>query len=427
METLDLAYASALKFDCRPGVKFLVQKVMSLEQPANLYKQAAYAWIIKLVTLLEICLREIGKTGANSHTIKTVLSEEFDAKFQYLSKYSKELRSTFDDMCEAYVDVAIDKDGKHSRADSFSERKIFLLIAQPDYYTEIADKEPTGRIINNSGKDDSRGNGSSPNESCNAAEDESGLEEMDIVINPDYERSFRLSDLAMEYSTDSGPESEPEYSRPSSRIGSANDRIVYNYNRSGAASSEGNNIAETRMPHASLSLHSLDSKSTVGGVNKAKSLLSLSELKEKIRLRRSSEPSSVQNYLQVGDKTMTNFEVEKSNEESTKISKVEEKSDHVNELLKDYERSKRGLRLNPFLRENVVWTRAKNRIPDFVFCTKSRVDKDSEAHRKAWADVLTASLQWTLALTVRLMSCYYYLLRIVMQWQCVFINFFMRL
>ena len=77
---------------------------------------------------------------------------------------------------------------------------------------------------------------------CNF-DDESALKDLGVNVGDEDEdddaRPFRLSDLAVEYSTDSGPQSEPETddSRPVSRLGSSNSRTVY-LDRSGGATSE---------------------------------------------------------------------------------------------------------------------------------------------------------------------------------------------
>lgn len=73
---------------------------------------------------------------------------------------------------------------------------------------------------------------------------ESALRDLGVNVVDEEEdedvRPFRLSDLAADYSTDSGPQSEPEEtddSRPVSRLGSSNSRTAY-LDRSGGATSE---------------------------------------------------------------------------------------------------------------------------------------------------------------------------------------------
>lgn len=79
-----------------------------------------------------------------------------------------------------------------------------------------------------------------PNSEDDYADDDSALKDLGVNVPVEEDaRPFRLSDLAAEYSTDSGPQSEPETddSRPCSRLGSSNSRTVYP-DRSGGATSE---------------------------------------------------------------------------------------------------------------------------------------------------------------------------------------------
>lgn len=51
------------------------------------------------------------------------------------------LRASFDQLCETYVDVVLDKDGQHSAVDRIADQPIFFLIAQPNDFPEIRRKE----------------------------------------------------------------------------------------------------------------------------------------------------------------------------------------------------------------------------------------------------------------------------------------------
>ena len=80
--------------------------------------------------------------------------------------------------------------------------------------------------------------------------------------------------------------------------------------------------------------------------------------------------------------------------------------DNIDELLRDYERSKRGFRTNPFLRrgdeddEECLEGNRPGGDETSTFHRRSNVFKDSEAHRGAWAEMLSTVLDWTLALSV---------------------------
>ncbi|XP_031367671.1 brefeldin A-inhibited guanine nucleotide-exchange protein 3-like [Apis dorsata] len=291
LSALDLSYATALKFDCRPGLKFLVQKVANLPQPANLYRQAGVAWTIKIVTLFELCLHEIEEARASLETVKTILtvasspsegneqgegpSFKKDPTLRKLSKHLRQLRTTFQELCESYVEIVLDEDGRHTKVDSFSERKIFLLVAQPDDFPEITGKESVMELRK------SEENGSTVSGSSS---------------NADLDLSPRI---------------------PPSRI-------------------------------------------VLGG-------------------REGGEDDLPKIF------------------------------DNIDELLRDYERSKRGFRTNPFLRksedeaclesEEMANCTADESSSTAAFHRRSNVFKDSEAHRGAWAEMLSTVLDWTLALS----------------------------
>lgn len=481
---LDLSYVAALKFDCRPGLKFLVQKVANLEQPANLYRQAAAAWTIKLVTLFELCLREIEQLHASLDLVKTILGTGlsdrecvYDVKHRKLTKYLRQLRTTFDELCETYVEVVLDEDGRFTKADSFAERKIFLLVAQPDDFPEITRKEPIDdRVVTSTPasvvqpseqhpgvREDRMGDEEDEQDEQDdvdvyspTLDDESGLEELGAESEND-PRPFRLSDLAAEYSTDSGPQSEPETddSRPVSRLGSVTEKIVYP-NRSGGTSSEGyidpkfesKTPAPLKMTYSRDDLYyNLDSLWRTESVDTSRT--SMADVKALDRnaffdedfLYRKSYPRrrgsdvilslnafeatdrenncSMFDSADVRSRSLTELrsapawttpepaseeprEPEGVKSEDKKNSKSSQILDNIDELLRDYERSKRGFRTNPFLREEEERFAAESQqiASQEAEFQRRNVNKDSEAHRKTWADTLGTALEWALALPV---------------------------
>lgn len=172
LSCLDLSYDGAIQFDCRPGLKFLVQKVAGLEQAANLYRQAGAAWTLKVVTLFDLSLHEVKVSGATLDTVKQIIEDE-DAKlkvelsrskqsidsnkssggimetrnleydYKDMSTFLTRLRQSFDTLCETYIDVVLDKDGTHSAVDRISDEPIFFLIAQPDDFPIIKNYDVT--------------------------------------------------------------------------------------------------------------------------------------------------------------------------------------------------------------------------------------------------------------------------------------------
>ena len=55
LEALETSFRLAQDFDARPGLKFLLQKVASLETAANLYKTAAMATLFQVHSLVQVC------------------------------------------------------------------------------------------------------------------------------------------------------------------------------------------------------------------------------------------------------------------------------------------------------------------------------------------------------------------------------------
>lgn len=488
LSALDFSYVAALKFDCRPGLKFLVQKVANLEQPANLYRQAAAAWTIKIITLFELCLREVEELHASLELVKTILGTGlgdrecvYDIKHRKLNKYLRQLRTTFDELCETYVEVVLDEDGRYTKVDSFAERKIFLLVAQPDDYPEITRKEPiNGRLVTSTFVESSEKEDTSTRQDQPDGDEEDEQDDPDDVYNPNLDdesgleelgaesendpRPFRLSDLAAEYSTDSGPQSEPETddSRPVSRLGSVTEKIVY-FDRSGGTSSEGYidakyNSATPALPKMysrddfsykfdshwktesisvrnsmadmkTLNRNSFSDEgflhkksfserrgSDVGPLSRRKSLtfVMVADLENEDKSLPAdsvdSRPKSVMEVRRIPAWTMSDEgrcpsseprEAEESiKEEDKKNSKSSQVLDNIDELLRDYERSKRGFRINPFLRDEEEASRVESQPIVNQEVQRRTVNKDSEAHRKAWADTLSTALEWALALPV---------------------------
>ncbi|KAG8035626.1 hypothetical protein G9C98_001054 [Cotesia typhae] len=412
LAALDLSFVAAVKFDSRPGLKFLVQKVANLEQPANLYRQAGAAWTIKILTLFELCLEEIVATGADLEVIKALISQNQNQEANaQLVKLVKQLKSTFDSLCNNYVDVVLNRDGWHSVADGFSDRKIFLLVAQPDDFPEITGKEPLERFP------------------LDKPEKETMSQMEDPLERKEDYRSLKLFDLANDYYMESGPESESDSdeSQPSSRPRSPK-KLVYRGSSecvfSGDQTDEGNSSESNQESSDPAKLddddddgQELESNTDVSidGSQTASRLEALDSddlvlpqihfkdfnLERRLRLsddclsrtsrgfvtsdgsHRSKSLVELHRASKFSELTSTDSE---TNNNKTDEMTPEVSDDNVDDLLRDYERSRRGFRINPFLCEDNGNIEGRN------------ISKDCEAHRRAWAETLSAALEWTLAL-----------------------------
>ena len=156
--SLRASYHSALEFDCRPGLKFLVQKVSQLSNAANLYKQAGAAWSLIAMTLFELCQAKLESAKVDIEEIKKALEAQQKRKntHQFSSlqedevtredtgksilegnKFFVDLHNLFLEICELYVDIIVDKDGTHSKLDAMSKQQLYFLTIEPDDFYEM--------------------------------------------------------------------------------------------------------------------------------------------------------------------------------------------------------------------------------------------------------------------------------------------------
>lgn len=133
---LNMTYGVSWEFDSRPGLKFLIQKVAGLEKAANLYKQAGGAWTLALVALFEICLHRTSLL--NSDQIKIIVDKM--SPTNDTESFILELKRIFDDACQKYVEIVMDKSGTHSAIDRAGDKPVFFFVAQNDDIFETHEK-----------------------------------------------------------------------------------------------------------------------------------------------------------------------------------------------------------------------------------------------------------------------------------------------
>ncbi|XP_026279245.2 brefeldin A-inhibited guanine nucleotide-exchange protein 3 [Frankliniella occidentalis] len=148
LAALDVSYCAALQFDARPGLKFLVQKVAGLDSAANLYRQAAAAWTIKVVVLVDVALHEIAVTSASTDDVRRLMEDAAgpsadgegpgsQAPVGSLGWALSLLRQSFDALCALYVDVVEDREGRHAASDTLGDQPIFFLTSQGSDFPDI--------------------------------------------------------------------------------------------------------------------------------------------------------------------------------------------------------------------------------------------------------------------------------------------------
>ena len=160
--TLSSSYQTALQFDSRPGLKFLVQKVAQLNRAANLYKQAGASWSLIALTLFDLCMARIKHSAVTCEDIKKSLEtqekerntfslvkeakvtkdEEKEADLLSSNSCFVDLHNLFLEICDLYVDIVVDKDGRHSKLDNMSKQQLYFLTIEPDDFYEMC-KRPS--------------------------------------------------------------------------------------------------------------------------------------------------------------------------------------------------------------------------------------------------------------------------------------------
>lgn len=133
---LNMTYGISWEFDSRPGLKFLIQKVAGLEKAANLYKQAGGAWTLALVALFEICIHRT--SILSSEQIKRIFDKKSPSNDT--ERFILELKRIFDDACQKYVEIVMDKSGTHCAIDRAGDKPVFFFVAQNDNIFESNDK-----------------------------------------------------------------------------------------------------------------------------------------------------------------------------------------------------------------------------------------------------------------------------------------------
>ncbi|CAB3365009.1 Hypothetical predicted protein [Cloeon dipterum] len=140
LSCLQQSYNMALAFDGRPGLKFLMQKVAQLQRAANLYRQAGAAWTIKMVTLFELSIHTLCTLETKKIKLRDLMTSTSGAEINEYS-FVCMLQQNFNNLCDIYIEIVLDRDGQHSAVDHIADQPIFFLIAMPDDFPEIQAKE----------------------------------------------------------------------------------------------------------------------------------------------------------------------------------------------------------------------------------------------------------------------------------------------
>lgn len=154
LKALDLSYMRAMQFDCRPGLKFLVQKVSNLDYAANLYKQTTSSWLIKMIALTEIFFCGAQRFQYDPQQVSLILDKNrsviYPLEYERYVIKARDLKSTWELLCNSYVKHLIsvsdfdEPDSVKERVSISSIGSIMSSIHGDEYYTE--DNENTTQI-----------------------------------------------------------------------------------------------------------------------------------------------------------------------------------------------------------------------------------------------------------------------------------------
>jgi hypothetical protein len=116
---------SAIEFDYRPGLKFLIQKVANLDFAANLYKQMTSSFIIVFMSLVDSYLSDISTLNLSQNDLKFIIEsstgDNLIKKKEFFVRNLFVLREIWDQISDLYVKaVKISPSPLHHNRQSFA-------------------------------------------------------------------------------------------------------------------------------------------------------------------------------------------------------------------------------------------------------------------------------------------------------------------
>lgn len=107
---------SALEFDSRPGLKFLMQKVSNIEYAANLYKQMNSSWMVYFLALVDSYLNDIEGYKLSVDDLKYILESCTKVNINTVKKKENFVRYLFflQDSLNTIADLYLNSTNVHS-------------------------------------------------------------------------------------------------------------------------------------------------------------------------------------------------------------------------------------------------------------------------------------------------------------------------
>ncbi|XP_032597271.1 brefeldin A-inhibited guanine nucleotide-exchange protein 3 isoform X2 [Drosophila grimshawi] len=150
---------SALEFDSRPGLKFLMQKVSNIEYAANLYKQMTSSWMIYYIALVDSHLNDIVVYNLGAEDLNFILEScsrlntTTVKKKENFVRYLFCLQDAWNLVCELYLSNStlhdIDNNGKLLRGQQqklpmvATKSMCLALNGNSETTTDLSNCDPT--------------------------------------------------------------------------------------------------------------------------------------------------------------------------------------------------------------------------------------------------------------------------------------------
>lgn len=157
---------SALEFDLRPGLKFLMQKVSNIDFAANLYKQMTSSWMVYFIAMVDSYLSDIITYNLSTDDLQYILrscsrvNTSSVKKKENFVRYLFSLQDAWNLVCEMYLNNA----NVHGVDSALWQNSISLdsVSSDPNDNSAASNEgsetnDPSADAINSPGKESMRG------------------------------------------------------------------------------------------------------------------------------------------------------------------------------------------------------------------------------------------------------------------------------
>lgn len=123
---LQHSYRISCDFDSRPGLKFLIQKIIGSEVPSNLYQFSSLVWSVQFITYLYLCCDQ--KLTKN--------------------QFRDDLKQLFIELCDKYIENVESIEANETTIDHICHQSLFFLQASDQELEDIIGCDKVIKNIN---------------------------------------------------------------------------------------------------------------------------------------------------------------------------------------------------------------------------------------------------------------------------------------